>query len=135
MNANSTTVDANEEILRLEDGLQGALMGPDLDWFTENWTPDAIYVHMSGGVDSRDEFIDRLRSKATVYNSRQTRDVTIRQYGDTVIVTGASLINIIVRGTEKVLDTRFTRVYVRDEAGRWRLATNQSGANTAPPKA
>lgn len=134
MTAEPTTADATAEILRLEDGLQDALMGPDLKWFEENWTPDAIYVHMSGGVDNREEFIERLRSKATVYNSRQTRDVRIRQYGDAAIVSGASLINIIVRGTEKELDTRFTRVYVRDDQGRWRLASNQSGANTAPPK-
>ena len=135
MTANPTTVDASAEILRLEEGLQEALMGPNLDWFSENWTDDAIYVHMSGGVDNREEFIERLRSKATIYNSRQTREVTMRQYGDTVIVMGASLIDIIVRGTQKELDTRFTRVYVRDGSGRWRLAANQSGANTAPPKA
>ena len=133
MTSETTTADATAEILRLEDGLQDALMTANLRWFEENWAPDAIYVHMSGGVDNREEFIERLRSKATVYNSRQTRDVNIRQYGDAVIVTGASLIDIIVKGTQKELDTRFTRVYVRDH-GRWLLASNQSGANTAPPK-
>jgi ketosteroid isomerase-like protein len=124
------TDDATQAILEEEAGLQLALMGPDLDWFTQHWTPDAIYVHMSGGVDDRAEFIERLRSQATVYNSRQTRDVRVRLYGDAAIVTGASRINIISRGTEKDLDTRFTRVYVRVD-GRWQMASNQSGANTA----
>jgi ketosteroid isomerase-like protein len=133
MTAETATTDATAEILRLEDGLQDALMTVNLKWFEENWTADAIYVHMSGGVDNREEFIERLRSKATVYNSRQTRDVKLRQYGDAVIVTGASLIDIIVKGTQKVLDTRFMRVYVRD-GGRWLLAGNQSGANTATAK-
>ena len=133
MTAESATADATADIVRLEEGLQTALMTADLEWFEANWTDDAIYVHMSGGVDNREEFIERLRSKATVYNSRQTRDVVIRQYGDAAIVTGASLINIVVKGTERELDTRFTRVYVR-EGGRWLLASNQSGANTAPPR-
>lgn len=119
-----------QEIMAIEDGLQDALMGPDLAWFEENWMPDAIYVHLSGGVDGTPEFIERLRSKATVYNAREIDDIKICQYGTTAIVTGRSQIDIIVRGAQKLLDTRFTRVYVND-GGRWRLASNQSGANTA----
>jgi ketosteroid isomerase-like protein len=133
MTAQTTTADATAEILSLEEGLQNALMTADAKWFEANWTADAIYVHMSGGVDNREEFIERLRSKATVYKSRQTRDVKIRQYGDAAVITGASLIDIIVKGTRKELDTRFTRVYIRT-GDRWLLASNQSGANTAPPK-
>ena len=118
------------EITELEDGLQEALMGPDLDWFEKHWSPDALYVHLSGGVDGRDAFIERLRSKATVYNSRETGDVTIRRFGDAAIVTGWSKIDILVKGTQKLLDSRFTRVYVKS-GGQWLLASNQSGANTA----
>src|SRR5438552_809879 len=108
------------EIEALEAGLQSALMGADPDWFRENWTSDSYYVHMSGGVDDRASFIERLRSKSTVYQSRQTRDVGFRRYGDTVIAFGSSLIDIIVNGTPRNLDTRFTRVYVKDD-GRWKL--------------
>ena len=131
--ADTTT---RQQILAQEDGLQAALMEPDLEWFERNWTPDAIYVHLSGGVDGREEFIERLRSKATVYNSRETGDVAIRQYGDVAVVTGWSKIDILVKGVQKLLDTRFTRVYVRTD-GTWQLASNQSGANTAasPPPA
>jgi ketosteroid isomerase-like protein len=119
-----------EQIIDQEEALQRALMGPDLEWFERNWMPDAVYVHLSGGVDGTQEFIERLRSRATVYNSRETGDVAIRQYGDTAVVTGWSKIDIHVRGVQKLLDTRFTRVYVRVD-GRWLLASNQSGANTA----
>ena len=121
------------EIRALEDGLQNALMSADLRWFEDNWTDDSYYVHMSGGVDDRASFIERLRSKATVYQSRQTRDVQFRRYGDTVIAFGASLIDILVNGESRNLDTRFTRVYVKQN-GRWKLAANQSGANTAAKK-
>jgi hypothetical protein len=116
-------------ILEQEDGLQRALMAADLEWFERNWMADAIYVHLSGGVDGRQEFIERLRSRATVYNARETGDVVIRQYGDSAVVTGWSKIDILVKGVQKLLDTRFTRMYVRVD-GRWLLASNQSGANT-----
>lgn len=107
-------------------------MTTDLDWFTEHWAPDASYVHMSGGVDDTASFIERLRSKATEYFARETGDVVMQQFGDTVIVTGWSSIDIAVKGQRKELDTRFTRTYVRD-GGRWILVSNQSGAATNNP--
>jgi ketosteroid isomerase-like protein len=118
------------EFERLEDGLQDALMQSQLDYFEEHWEPDATYVHLSGGVDDRASFIERLRSKATVYFAREIDEVIMHRHGDTVVVTGRSNIDIAVRGTRKVLDTRFTRVYVQTE-GAWRFVANQSGANTA----
>lgn len=124
--ADEATTRAIEE---LEDGLQSALMTVDVGWFEANWAPDAVYVHLSGGVDGREEFIERLRSRTTVYNSRETGDIRIRQYGDTAIATGWSRIDILVKGAQKLLDTRFTRVYARLD-GRWQLVSNQSGANT-----
>lgn len=118
------------EIQRLEGEQHDALMTADLGWFEENWTEDAIYVHMSGGVDTRPEFIERLRSKATVYRSRQIGGVEIRQFGDTAVTTGWSKIEIRSKGEEKQLNTRFTRVYVRPD-GRWLLASSQSGLDRA----
>ena len=85
--ADSTT---EREIEAEESGLQDALMSTDLAWFERHWAPDAIYVHMSGGVDDRPGFIERLRSRATIYYARETGDVTIRRYGDTAIITGWS---------------------------------------------
>jgi hypothetical protein len=82
-------------------------------------------------VDGTQEFIERLRSRATVYNSRETGDVVIRRYGDTAVITGWSKIDILVKDVQKLLDTRFTRVYVLEQ-GRWLLASNQSGGNVPP---
>jgi len=114
----------------LEDGLQYALLKPDLAWFEEHWAPDALYVHLSGGVDDTAAFIDRLRTKRTVYRSRERGDVQVRQYGKTVIVTGWTKVDIVVSGVDRLLDTRFTRTYV-EEGDRWVLASSQSGANSA----
>jgi ketosteroid isomerase-like protein len=115
-------------IEELENGLQGALMGPDLGWFEQHWEPDALYVHMSGGVDDTQAFIERLRSKATVYEGREAGDLQLRRYGDAVVATGWSHVDILVSGEPRSLDTRFTRVYVK-HGDEWRLASSQSGAN------
>lgn len=118
-------------ITELEAGLQNALMSTDLGWFESNWADDAIYVHLSGGVDNKQEFIERLRSRATVYNGRTYGDLEIRQYGDAAVTTGESSVDIVVGGEQKLLDTRFTRLYARSD-GRWLMASSQSGANRNP---
>ena len=117
-----------------EAGLHDALFASDAEWFEQHWAPDASYVHMSGGYDDTASFIERLRSKATVYHDRETGGVEMREYGgDTVVITGWSSIDIAVKGERKALDTRFTRVYVK-EGDRWLLVANQSGAaNNNPP--
>jgi ketosteroid isomerase-like protein len=115
-----------------EAGLHDALMSTDLRWFEEHWAPDAVYVHMSGGVDDLSGFIERLRSKATEYFGRETGEVQIRQYGDSAVVTGWSSIDVALKGERKLLDTRFTRVYAKLD-GRWRLVSSQSGATNNNP--
>lgn len=122
-----------EAIEREEAGLQDALFTSDAGWFEQHWATDASYVHMSGGYDDRASFINRLRSKATVYHAREIGGTEMRQYGDTVVITGWSSIDIAVKGERKELDTRFTRVYAK-EGDRWLLVASQSGAaNNNPP--
>ncbi len=110
-----------------EAGLHEALMTVDVDWFRDHWADDVMYVHMSGGIDNRDKFLERLVSKATEYFARETGEVVIRSYGHSAVVTGWSSIDIAVHGERRILDTRFTRVYARDDE-RWRLVSSQSGA-------
>lgn len=122
-----------EAIQREEAGLHDALFNSDAEWFEQHWAPDASYVHMSGGYDTLPSFIERLRSKTTVYHAREIGGTEMRQYGDAVIITGWSSIDIAVKGERKELDTRFTRVYAKF-GDRWLLVANQSGAaNNNPP--
>ncbi|HYI66404.1 MAG TPA: nuclear transport factor 2 family protein [Candidatus Limnocylindrales bacterium] len=116
-------------ITGLEDEMQAALVAADLGWFESHWSSDALYVHMSGRVDSRADFVERLRSREHVHVSREMGDVRIRRFGDAVIVTGWAKSDLIVRGTAKTYDTRFTRVYAR-EVDHWLMVTSQSGAHT-----
>lgn len=119
------------EIMDLEDGLQRALMSTDLAWLARTFAPDAVYVHTSGRVESREQFIERLRSRGLSYRTRQIGELVIRRYGDAAVVTGWSGASVVLDGTdERQLDTRFTRVYVKEQ-GRWLLASSHSGANTA----
>ena len=114
----------------MEDALRDALLRGDASWCESTFTPDAMYVHQSGGMDAggASTYIDRLRTKASVYHSIEHEDVLIRSYRDTAIVTGLSKVKMSLRGNDLDLEHRFTRVWVKD-GGKWRLATNQSGGS------
>jgi ketosteroid isomerase-like protein len=124
--------DTRKAIEAEEDGLHAALMSGDVAWIEDHWAPDAIYVHLSGGIEDRPAFIEHLRAGTTTYFGRETGDVQVRRYGDAAIVTGWSSLDFESRGQRRVLDTRFTRAYVSD-GRRWRLVSSQSGATNGNP--
>lgn len=117
--------DVRTEIRRQERGLRETLLNLDGDWFLEHWAPDAIYVHASGRMEDRQQFVDRLRLGGRTYESVETEDLHFSDYGDVAILTGIAKLDISTAEDRKRIDTLFTRVYVqRDD--RWRLATNHS---------
>lgn len=116
------------EIEALERELMVALSDLDFDWLARHWAPDGVYIHASGKLQDTREFLDYLRARPSAHLDRQTRDVKIRTYGDTAIVTGTGTMRILVAGAERQWTNRFTRVYVKSD-GRWLLASHHSGAD------
>jgi ketosteroid isomerase-like protein len=116
------------EILEAEDSLRDALLAGDAERLRGLLTPDAMYVHQSGGVDANGarDYVQRLREGESVYHSMRADDVVVRAYGCAAVVTGVSSVKMTFRGKESDLLHRFTRVWVR-EGDSWLLSTNQSG--------
>ncbi len=129
----SDELDARTEqaIRALEDGYQKAMLDVDAAWFERNWAPDLLYVHTGGRTDPRDRFVDLIRTGEHKHLRRDTGDVRMRRYGDTVVVTGWQSSDLSANGAPpKTYETRFTRVYVR-QGGEWICVSSQSGQNTA----
>lgn len=121
----------NEQgVKKAHEDLEHALLVNDGDWLEANMTPDALFVHMDGRVETADVFIEHLRAGTVRSLSRETGDLRIRLFDKTAVVTCWSRIHIDGASGEKRLSMRITRVFVY-RAGRWVFVTNQSGANTA----
>jgi catechol 2,3-dioxygenase-like lactoylglutathione lyase family enzyme len=86
---------------------------------------DLVYVHTTGDVESKTDFLQRLRSGSLRYRAIQPKDVRVRTYGNTGVVTGRSHMAVTIGGTERELDILYTAVYVAN-AGRWQLVSWQS---------
>ena len=86
---------------------------------------DLTYVHASGLVQSKAEFIADLQSSKRVYKSITNSDVNVRLLQGTAIITSKSEINVSFDGKENALCLQVIEVYAKRNE-RWQLIAYQS---------
>jgi uncharacterized protein (TIGR02246 family) len=87
------------------------------------YADDFIGVGPSGTVRTKPEVISDFRSGDLRFQSITTDDVQVRVYGNAAVETGRSTMNGQDKGKTVPRDTRFTRVWIKQQ-GRWRLVAN-----------
>jgi ketosteroid isomerase-like protein len=107
-----------------------AMVENDLEQLATLLADDLVYVHSTGDIESKPEFLQRLRSGSLRYRSIESKDVRVRTYGNTAVVTGRSHVAVTNRGADRELDMLYTAVYTAN-GGRWQLASWQSTALAA----
>jgi uncharacterized protein (TIGR02246 family) len=84
---------------------------------------DFIGVGPSGTVRTKPQVISDFTSGDLKFQSITTDEVQVRVYENTAVETGLSTMVGQDKGKAVPRDTRFTRVWVKQE-GRWRLVAN-----------
>jgi ketosteroid isomerase-like protein len=87
------------------------------------YADDFIGVGPSGAVRTKPQVIADFTSGDLKFQSITTDDVQVRVYGNAAVETGNSTMNGQDKGNAVPHDTRFTRVWVKQQ-GRWRLVAN-----------
>ena len=91
------------------------------------YADDFIGVGPSGTVRTKPQVIADFTSGALKFQSITTDDVQVRVYGNTAVETGRSTMLGRDKGRPVPQDTRFTRVWVKQQ-GHWRLVANHYSA-------
>lgn len=86
---------------------------------------DLTYVHASGLVQGKADFIADLKSGKRTYTSIKTTDVNVRLLKEIAVVTARSEIHVVHEGKENDLSIRVTEVYALRKA-HWQLIAYQS---------
>jgi uncharacterized protein (TIGR02246 family) len=94
------------------------------------YAEDFIGVGPSGAVRTKKQVIADFTSGALKFQSITTDDVQVRVYGNTAVETGRSTMKGKDKGKIVPQDTRFTRVWVKQQ-GRWRLVANHYSSQMA----
>src|ERR1041385_5486254 len=87
------------------------------------YADDFIGVGPSGTVRNKAQVISDFTSGDLKFQSITTDEVRVRVYENTAVESGRSTMNGQDKGKAVPHDTRFTRVWVKQE-GRWRLVAN-----------
>src|SRR6516162_1751307 len=98
------------------------------------YAADFIGVGPSGTVRTKPQVILDFTSGDLKFQSITTDDVQVRVYGNTAVETGRSTMIGQDKGQTVPRDTRFTRVWVKQQ-GRWRLVANHYSSQTTRQQA
>ncbi|NKJ96228.1 DUF4440 domain-containing protein [Rhizobium leguminosarum bv. viciae] len=81
---------------------------------------DLHFVHITGHVSSKREWIEELRSGRFVYNRIEPRGASVAVEGDRATLRGKAVFTVTRGAHRGQYRLAFTEVYVRKPAG-WRL--------------
>ena len=100
-----------------------AQIGADAVALDRIYANDFIGVGPSGTVRTKAQVISDFTSGDLKFQSITTDEVQVRVYDNTAVETGLSTMVGQDKGKTVPRDTRFTRVWVKQQ-GRWRLVAN-----------
>ena len=117
---------AAEQAVRDADAARvKALVTNDLAALRTLLADDLTYTHSNGEMDGKTQFLASLESGQTRYQAFAPRDLQVRVYGQTAVLNGEAAVGVTVGGEARLLDLRFTSVWVQKD-GRLQFAAWQS---------
>ena len=125
-------VDNRHEIEQLEEAWRNATLKSDTVAMGALLANDYIAITASGTLQNKDEALVSLRARRVHITSLDVSDRKVRFYGQTAVVTSLAE----VQGTTTDGDIsgafRYTRVYVRDAQGRWKIVSFEASPIRQP---
>ena len=116
-----------------EDEYFEALVAGDIERIEDLLTADFLIVDvMSAAVIDRPSFIAALREGLVEFDGVQLVERLTRRYGDTAIIVGRTQMSGSFDGARFAAASRYTHVLLREQDGRWRLASAQGTRIDAP---
>jgi uncharacterized protein (TIGR02246 family) len=112
-----------QAIRELDNERIQAQIGADAAALDRIYAEDFIGVGPSGTVRTKAQVISDFTSGALRFQSITTEAVQVRVYENTAVETGLSTMVGQDKGQAVPRDTRFTRVWVKQQ-GHWRLVAN-----------
>src|SRR3954469_24808311 len=119
----SHTESVVERIRKVDEERIQAQLHADAAALDRLYADDFIGVGPSGTVRTKPQVIADFTSGTVKFESTTTDELQVRVYGNTAVETGLSTMKGEDKGKTVHQDTRFTRVWVKQQ-GRWLLVAN-----------
>jgi ketosteroid isomerase-like protein len=86
---------------------------------------DLRYVHSSAVQENKAQYLEKLSSGHYLYHGLDVQQREFRVLGDVVLANGNLRIDVEVKGTRKVVMSRYLQVWARRPSG-WQMVSWQS---------
>ena len=113
------------EIKKLEDRRFQAMIDGDSDTLAKLLGDGLIYTHGNGLSDNYGEYIAKCKKGVFKYQKIERPTENIQVYGDAVVVTGHTKMEVMVDDQPKLLNNRYVNVWVKGPKG-WQMVVWQS---------
>jgi hypothetical protein len=106
-----------QEITDLEKRRAAAVVHRDIHLLDTMTASDSVRILATGAVETKSQLLSELKSGDLTYDSINVDDLSVKLYGNTVVVTGISEFRGQRKGTPFRGRCRFSRVWLRSGSG------------------
>jgi ketosteroid isomerase-like protein len=115
--------ESRHEIDQLEETWRDAVVHRNASTMDSLLADDYIAITSSGTLQSKEQTLASLRAGALHLTSIEFSDRKVRFYGQTALVTSRAEVNGTTGDGDISGSYRYTRVYVKDEHGVWKIVS------------
>jgi ketosteroid isomerase-like protein len=115
--------ESRHEIDSLEDEWRNAILTSDTKAMDSLLADDYMAITPSGTIQSREDTLEGLRTGRIHFTSLTITDRRVRFYGTTAVVTSLADIQANTPDGPVSGSYRYTRVYVKDPQGTWKVVS------------
>lgn len=118
--------EGRHEIFDLEDTWRNAVLKSDVNAMSALLADDYMAITASGMLQTKQEALASMRAHRFHIKTLLLSDRKVRFYGKTALVTSQAEVQGTTDDGEISGNFRYTRVYVRDNQGRWKIVSFES---------
>jgi ketosteroid isomerase-like protein len=115
--------ESRHEIDKLEDAWRTAIMTQNTKAMEALLADDYMAITPSGTLQNKDETLESLGSGRLHFSTLNVSDRKVRFYGTTAVVTSLADIEATTADGPITGSYRYTRVYVRNAQGQWKIVS------------
>ena len=117
--------EGDEAIVAAEKAWAKAVMATDIAALEEIYSDDLIYAHSTGIVETKKEYLDKLKQKTQKYDLVEHQSTTTKVFGNSAIAH--SMMHMKGTNPKEKFDSKLMMIHVWVmQRGKWRLVAHQT---------
>jgi ketosteroid isomerase-like protein len=115
--------ESRREIDQLEEAWRNAVLKSDTVLMESLLADDFMAISANGTLQTKEETLSKLGGGRVHYTGLEVSDRKVRFYGTTALVTSKAEVSGTSGGIDISGSYRYTRVYVRNAQGKWKVVS------------